>query len=59
MVDGWASGLLGVAMLGLLYGLIEGSTNGWSAVPVVSIIAGVLFFGAFAYQRVRPYSETR
>lgn len=28
VVDGWASGLLGVTMLGLLYGLIEGSTNG-------------------------------
>ena len=38
-------------MFGLLYGLIEGSTNGWSAVPVASIIAGVLFFAAFAYRQ--------
>jgi hypothetical protein len=36
---------------GLLYGLIEGSTNGWSAVPVVSITGGVLFFAAFAYRQ--------
>ncbi|MFI6597418.1 MFS transporter [Nonomuraea sp. NPDC050536] len=51
VVDGWGSGLLAVTMIGLLYGLIEGSTNGWSAVPVVSIIVGVLFFAAFAYRQ--------
>ncbi|GAA3618841.1 hypothetical protein GCM10022419_125450 [Nonomuraea rosea] len=51
VVDGWGSGLLAVAMLGLLYGLIEGSTNGWSAVPVASITAGGLFFAAFAYRQ--------
>jgi MFS family permease len=47
VVDGWASGLLAVTMLGLLYGLIEGSTNGWGVIPIVSITAGVLFFAAF------------
>jgi EmrB/QacA subfamily drug resistance transporter len=51
VVDGWASGLLAVAMLGLLYGLIEGSTNGWSVIPIVSITAGVLFFAAFAFRQ--------
>ncbi len=51
VVDGWGSGLLAVAMLGLLYGLIDGSTYGWSAVPVISIAVGVLFFGAFAYRQ--------
>ncbi|GAA2153437.1 MFS transporter [Actinomadura napierensis] len=51
VVDGWGSGLLAVTMLGLLYGLIEGSTNGWSAVPVISITVGVLFFAAFAYRQ--------
>lgn len=51
VVDGWASGLLGVTMLGLLYGLIEGSANGWSAVPVISIVVGVLFFAAFAHRQ--------
>lgn len=51
VVDGWASGLLGVTMLGLLYGLIEGSTNGWGVIPVVSIVAGVVFFAAFAYRQ--------
>lgn len=51
VVDGWGSGLLAVTMTGLLYGLIEGSTNGWSAVPVASITAGVLFLAAFAYRQ--------
>ncbi|HEX4815582.1 MAG TPA: MFS transporter [Nonomuraea sp.] len=56
VVDGWGSGLLAAAMIGLLYGLIEGSTNGWSAVPVASITVGVLFFAAFAYrQRTAPH----
>jgi predicted MFS family arabinose efflux permease len=51
VVDGWASGLLAVTMLGLLYGLIEGSTNGWGVIPIVSITIGVLFFAAFTYRQ--------
>lgn len=51
VVDGWGSGLLAAAMFGLLYGLIEGSTTGWSVLPVASIAAGVLFFGAFAHRQ--------
>ncbi|WP_439678716.1 MFS transporter [Embleya sp. MST-111070] len=51
VVDGRGSGLLAVTMIGLLYGLIEGSTNGWNAVPVVSILVGVLFFVAFAHRQ--------
>ncbi|GLY87165.1 MFS transporter [Actinoallomurus iriomotensis] len=51
VVDGWGSGLLAVTMLGLLYGLIEGSTNGWSVIPIASITVGVLFFAAFAHRQ--------
>jgi predicted MFS family arabinose efflux permease len=51
VVDGWASGLLGVSMLGLLYGLIEGSTNGWGVIPIASIVVGVLCFAAFAHRQ--------
>jgi len=51
VVDGWGSGLLAVTMLGLLYGLIEGSTNGWNVVSVISIAAGILFFTAFAHRQ--------
>lgn len=55
VVDGWGSGLLAVTMFGLLYGLIEGSTNGWGVIPLVSIVVGVLSFAAFAYrQRTAP-----
>ncbi|MEQ0565856.1 MFS transporter [Amycolatopsis sp. NEAU-NG30] len=50
-VDGRASGLLAVTMLGLLYGLIEGSTNGWGVIPIASIVVGVLFFAAFAHRQ--------
>jgi len=51
VVDGWGSGLLAATMMGLLYGLIQGSSDGWSAVPVASIVVGVLSFGAFAYRQ--------
>lgn len=50
-IDNWASGTLAVTMFGLLYGLIEGSTNGWTAVPIISIVVGLLFFAAFAYRQ--------
>ncbi|GAA0245947.1 hypothetical protein GCM10010492_51750 [Saccharothrix mutabilis subsp. mutabilis] len=51
VVDGWGSGLLAVAMLGVLYGLIEGSSNGWSAVPVAALVVGLLFFVLFGYRQ--------
>lgn len=51
-VDISGSLLLGAAMLGLIYGLIEGSADGWHFVPVLSLIAGTVFFAVFAlYQR--------
>ncbi|MEU5002546.1 MFS transporter [Streptomyces sp. NPDC021622] len=46
-VDGIGSALLGATMLGLLSGLIEGSTNGWSTAPVALIGAGLLSFALF------------
>ncbi|POM22585.1 putative transport protein HsrA [Actinomadura rubteroloni] len=48
VVDVRGSALLAGAMLGLLYGLIEGSGDGWGTVPVVSVVAGLVFFAAFA-----------
>ncbi|WUJ68197.1 MFS transporter [Kribbella soli] len=51
VVDGWGSGVLGIAMLGLLYGLIRGSTNGWGVISIASMVIGVLFFAAFAYRQ--------
>ena len=53
MIDGLGAGLLGAAMLALLYGLIQGSTNGWGTEPIVCLIAGVAFFIAFALAPAR------
>jgi hypothetical protein len=38
-------------MLGLLFGLIQGSTDGWTAAPVAALAAGVIFFAAFAQRQ--------
>ncbi|MFI6518238.1 MFS transporter [Spirillospora sp. NPDC050679] len=48
VVDGPGSGLLAAAAFGLLFGLIEGSSGGWTAVPVASLLAGLACFAAFA-----------
>ena len=54
-VDGWGAGLLAAAMFGMLFGLIEGSTNGWHSGPIAAVCAGAAFFAAFAYrQRTSP-----
>ncbi len=51
-IDGTGSLLLGAAMLGLLFGLIEGSTNGWTAVPIACIVAGAVAFALFARRQL-------
>jgi hypothetical protein len=33
--------LLGLTMLGMLYGLITGSTDGWTALPIAVLAPGV------------------
>jgi EmrB/QacA subfamily drug resistance transporter len=54
-VDGIGSGLLAVTMLGLLYGLIAGSGNGWTLTPIVSVLGGLAFFALFCQrQRTAP-----
>lgn len=55
-VDATQSALLGIAMFGLMIGLIEGSTNGWTVLPLVAIAVGVVFFGLFV-QRQRTAAE--
>ena len=47
VIDGLGAGLLGASMLGLIYGLIEGSTDGWTAFPIGCLAAGVVLLGAF------------
>jgi len=51
VIDGLGAALLGLAMLALLYGLIEGSTNGWSTEPLACLLAGVASFIAFAIRQ--------
>jgi EmrB/QacA subfamily drug resistance transporter len=50
-IDAIGASLLGATMLTLIFGLIQGSTAGWTALPVASLIAGVLLFGAFALRQ--------
>ena len=47
-VDAAGSTLLGAAMFGLLFGLIEGSTNGWTLGPLACLMGGGVAFGLFA-----------
>jgi len=50
-VDGLGAGLLGASMLALIYGLIEGSTAGWTAVPVLCLAAGVALLAGFGVRQ--------
>ncbi len=51
VLDGLGAGLLAVTMFGLLFGLIEGSSSGWTALPFVSMAIGLLGFAAFCYRQ--------
>ncbi|MBC9714695.1 MFS transporter [Streptomyces sp. TRM66268-LWL] len=55
-VDGWGAGLLAVTMFGLMFGLIEGSTYGWSALSLGSLAVGVVFLALFV-RRQRTAAE--
>jgi MFS family permease len=50
-LDGLGAGILAVAMFALIYGLIEGSTNGWDAIPIVSLVVGVFALIGFGYRQ--------
>ena len=50
-IDGIGAGLLGAAMLGMIYGLIDGSTDGWTTVPVAFLVGGAVLFGGFAIRQ--------
>ena len=51
VLDGLGAGLLALAMSGLLFGLIEGSTAGWTTLPFASIAVGVVGFVLFALRQ--------
>jgi EmrB/QacA subfamily drug resistance transporter len=50
-IDGLGSGLLGASMFALIYGLIEGSTAGWTALPVLCLITGALLLAGFGVRQ--------
>lgn len=51
-LDGPGAALLALAMLGLLYGLIDGSGHGWSAPALGSLAAGLVCFALFGRRQV-------
>ena len=50
-IDVAGSALLAGSMLGLLFGLIEGSTSGWTALPIAAMAAGLACFAAFCQRQ--------
>jgi len=50
-IDVAGSALLAGTMLGLLFGLIEGSTSGWTALPIAAMAAGLACFAAFCQRQ--------
>ncbi|MBT2226763.1 MFS transporter [Nonomuraea sp. NEAU-A123] len=50
-VDGVGAGVLAVTMVGLLYGLIDGSAHGWTLVPILCLAGGLVFFGLFCVRQ--------
>ena len=50
-IDVAGSVLLAGTMLGLLFGLIEGSTSGWTALPIAAMAAGLACFAAFGQRQ--------
>jgi EmrB/QacA subfamily drug resistance transporter len=50
-IDTAGSALLAGTMLGLLFGLIQGSAGGWTALPIAAIAAGLACFAAFCQRQ--------
>ena len=50
-IDGLGSGLLGASMFALIYGLIEGSTAGWTPLPILCLAGGVVLLTGFGVRQ--------
>lgn len=50
-LDGIGTALLGFSMLGLIFGLNEGSTAGWTVFPIASLIVGAVMLVSFALRQ--------
>ena len=51
LIDGLGAVLLGASMFALIYGLIEGSTDGWTAIPVGCLVAGAVLLVGFGVRQ--------
>ncbi|MFE0102303.1 MFS transporter [Streptomyces sp. NPDC059009] len=51
VIDGIGSGLLALTMGTLMFGLIEGSTDGWGVLPVGCLVVGAVAFGLFCLRQ--------
>jgi EmrB/QacA subfamily drug resistance transporter len=52
-IDVVGSALLVVALFGLLFGLIEGSSSGWGALAITSLVVGAIVFAGFVWRQAR------
>lgn len=52
-IDVWGSVLLVVSLFAILFGLIEGSSGGWSTLALVAIAVGVVVFVGFVWRQAR------
>ena len=52
-IDLLGSVLLALALFGLLFGLVTGSSDGWNAVTIGSVIVGVLLLALFGWRQAR------
>jgi MFS family permease len=50
-IDGLGAGLLGASTFALIYGLIEGSTAGWTALPILCLAAGAALLAGFGVRQ--------
>jgi EmrB/QacA subfamily drug resistance transporter len=50
-IDVAGSALLAGTMLGLLFGLIQGSADGWTVLPIAAMAAGLACFAAFCQRQ--------
>jgi len=50
-IDGLGAGLLGASMFALIYGLIEGSTDGWTALPIGCLVTGAVLLAGFGVRQ--------
>jgi len=50
-IDGLGSFLLGASMFALIYGLIDGSTAGWTVLPIGCLVTGAVLLAGFGVRQ--------